>query len=681
VTDKAANTDHPVDLEPGRASPASAAGGVVWCIALLLVALPFVRWRGFLYPHYAEAVLLQCITLALLLLWAAPIRLWRWPRINWPEGILIAYAAFCLLGSLWAGSPRMALVGSVPILFPICLALVIGRTVDIEKQGRLIGQVIVVAGLLAAGTGLIFAAGRSNTEAVFGHRNFLAIFLLPPIMLCLAEAFPSLWSGGRAKRGPLRWGAPAALLATFLMVWALALCTSAGSLVALAGGVVWLVAFRLSRRWRRLLIAVFVVTLISVPVVLSRPVVEDRLAPLEKGQRWFLWKGAAEMVAQKPVVGWGTGAFIANFQIHKPQPPKRYNLLTSVSWHPHNEWLLVLVEGGVVGLLLYLSGLLGALRNAVRRNQERPAETQLLVWAIGAAFAAMTLQGLVTVALRWWAPAAMYWVLIGLLLASARKGHPRAGVVGSGAWIRFVVVVAIVVGAVIMVVHPGVQAEWRVGGGRRGLISAWKNKKLSDDAYMAHAEANYRIAFKRSRHLPDYYRTWKYLCDIYRKPGHIEKAIVIHESLEAEAPGYGDVRRTIARLYVELGKHKKTIVERRECLALALRWFGAALAQNRYYYQVHLDVVALLLQRGDKNALPRIERHLRAIAEAPINRDNDYYRHGALQHVSVILRLLDEHESGVAGNFLKIRQRLFESFTPAMLKKLKQRRNGVAGAV
>ncbi|CAI2021129.1 Lipid A core - O-antigen ligase and related enzymes [Serratia proteamaculans] len=87
--------------------------------------------------------------------------------------------------------------------------------------------------------------------------------------------------------------------------------------------------------------------------------------------RWTMLSDTLAMIANKPWLGWGYGGFEYDFQhfrIHQPTP----TLVTEIARHPHNEILLWIVEGGLVGLAgvtLILAGLWCIVRQARKRNR------------------------------------------------------------------------------------------------------------------------------------------------------------------------------------------------------------------------------------------------------------------------------------------------------------------------
>lgn len=87
--------------------------------------------------------------------------------------------------------------------------------------------------------------------------------------------------------------------------------------------------------------------------------------------RWTMLRDTLAMIADKPWQGWGYGGFEYDFQHFRVNqvPPTS---VTEIARHPHNEILLWVVEGGVVGLAgvgMMLSGFGVIVRQAIKRDR------------------------------------------------------------------------------------------------------------------------------------------------------------------------------------------------------------------------------------------------------------------------------------------------------------------------
>ena len=90
------------------------------------------------------------------------------------------------------------------------------------------------------------------------------------------------------------------------------------------------------------------------------------------GGRINFWKNTWALVAQKPVVGWGTGSYHDSWCNHVTAE----GWCAFGRWHPHNQYLFLWMENGLPGLLAFLA-LIGAPLWAARRAQ--PHQHRLLV--------------------------------------------------------------------------------------------------------------------------------------------------------------------------------------------------------------------------------------------------------------------------------------------------------------
>ena len=65
------------------------------------------------------------------------------------------------------------------------------------------------------------------------------------------------------------------------------------------------------------------------------------------GQRYMFWRYSLELIAEKPLFGHGTGSFAKEYE-------RIASTETMMAKNPHNEFLMVSVQLGVVGLVIYL---------------------------------------------------------------------------------------------------------------------------------------------------------------------------------------------------------------------------------------------------------------------------------------------------------------------------------------
>ena len=100
--------------------------------------------------------------------------------------------------------------------------------------------------------------------------------------------------------------------------------------------------------------------------------------------RWFILQRSCELIAQRPLTGWGSGGFEAHYMdvqadYFKSCPDSEYALLADNIRHPLNEWLAVTADYGLVGLAVVLLLVVTVVRYALRHPSPMSASV-LQVW-------------------------------------------------------------------------------------------------------------------------------------------------------------------------------------------------------------------------------------------------------------------------------------------------------------
>lgn len=80
--------------------------------------------------------------------------------------------------------------------------------------------------------------------------------------------------------------------------------------------------------------------------------------------RWFICQRTVELIAERPITGWGIGGFEAKYMdvqadYFAHHVDSEYAMLADSIHHPMNEYLLVAVDFGLIGLLVLLAAIFG----------------------------------------------------------------------------------------------------------------------------------------------------------------------------------------------------------------------------------------------------------------------------------------------------------------------------------
>ncbi len=394
----------------------------------------------------------------------------------WPLAAVVGLALLQLL-PLPGPAHHLLAPGSWAVWRPAdaTAAIVLGdgaRPVSLDPQTTLRGAALVAAlGLLAALAAPAMAAARVarvalgavaasgfglSVYAIFARVRFGALLYGS---LCVATTGPfgpfvnknhfagwcamaalltvglALGLAEEARRGGRDWttgrraGAIAlALVAALAMALAVLASLSRGGTLALATGAACLLALVLVRarrqRSRALAAPLSLAAVLAVIVVsMAPPVAHERLRSLSGAEfRLDTWRDALRLAASSPLLGHGLGAF------HDAYPPFKQGHGSVRVEHAESEYLEILAEMGVPGLLASASGLvllfLGAARAPASGDAPRPLIRGLGRGAL-AALAALAAHGLLDFDLRIPSNAALA-ALAAATAAAAAGLRPRA---------------------------------------------------------------------------------------------------------------------------------------------------------------------------------------------------------------------------------------------------------------
>jgi O-antigen ligase len=241
-----------------------------------------------------------------------------------------------------------------------------------------------------------------RTNSVFFDPNIYGRFL---VVAMLAVAAAMLWT--RAVR--LLYAGALVLLA----LWAgLVLTLSQSSFVALLVGLAVLAVLQWGAR--RTLLPVAAVIVVAGLAVLASPgtfgVDLNNLDASSSG-RFGLVEGGGELFGQRPLQGYGSGSFEAEYR-------SQHRTEGEAAATSHTIPVTVAAEQGVIGLLAYVALLAAALARLLRGAATTAARA-----AVGAAFAALVVHTLVYAAFL---EDPLTWALLGIGSALAAQAQAAA---------------------------------------------------------------------------------------------------------------------------------------------------------------------------------------------------------------------------------------------------------------
>ncbi len=227
------------------------------------------------------------------------------------------------------------------------------------------------------GTPGIIVRNHATQGMVFGVAAFFA------------ACFPLLGLSG-TRRARLAWA-----LALVILLGNIAFVTigRSGYVVALAGAVTLAAGWSLSRGHGLLRTAGLGLLLLALVagVLWATPKSRERILQgvheiqtyaeatevTSMGIRIYFWKTTPALIARKPLLGWGTGGFEAAYRQEVAGRSGNAGLVTS---DPHNQYLKIMTEQGLLGFAVFVAFLASLLRQRPRREFRILGLGVLLAW-------------------------------------------------------------------------------------------------------------------------------------------------------------------------------------------------------------------------------------------------------------------------------------------------------------
>ena len=398
-----------------RASAAGPQWGE-WVAGLLAGTMVLSLGLGYDAGAYAlyftpRVVIFYPLALAFLLVGVLIIRPGRSPvRVDWLDGVAVLFVVWQLLSVAFSPAPILAWYGvlnrgggamlwiTATLLFMVGRRVLRGR-VALALTGLGAAVVLVLAGLSALmqvfggetpwGGAQVFL-GQGRMTGTTGNPVNLAGLSLLALFVGGLSLFRRDF--GRWVRGALGVGAILGVACVVLPV------SRAGYLGWAAGLLVCGVVLAASRRWRVLVIVGAVAAAIGILLLSYNPRGEELTGAAESGadatgeialtesdqSRMEFWRIGLDAVLDRPVVGWGQGAYVVAYRA-LVSPATIFAKPNVAVSDPHQVAVLLGVGSGFLGLLLGLALLLGppaVLLSRIRRTGDLGATVPAAAYGV-----------------------------------------------------------------------------------------------------------------------------------------------------------------------------------------------------------------------------------------------------------------------------------------------------------
>lgn len=325
--------------------------------------------------------------------------------INLDKGlgsVLFLFLSTMLLSAIFSPEPDVGLLrlwAYIYRMFPLFLVVMfVKEKKQIIKLILLMGISMLISGSYAIWQGV---QGDYRVAAFTSNAMIFAGFLIQLIPLYFL-----IIQGNVSK-----WVKFTILFTLFLSVLALVLNGTRGAWLAVVATLLIYMIMHIKKQKK--LVLVCMVFLVVVGAIFSQnPLLQDRLYSMtditnqSNSERVFLWKSAVQMFVDKPFFGVGLGRFEKVYLENYISPFAKERL-----GHAHNNFMHILAENGIVGLLGFL-----VLFSYIVIDSYTKYRTQKHLWGGVVFFVTISLliQGLTEFNFGDSAVIRMYWFILGI---------------------------------------------------------------------------------------------------------------------------------------------------------------------------------------------------------------------------------------------------------------------------
>jgi len=407
--------------------------------------------------------------------------------------------------------------------------------------------------------------------STLGNENFLGGYLVYALPLLISYMFYKVNIRKQENNGIMKVCTNILIygLLLFFSLNTLFLTRCRGGMIGLGCALIIIFLLGLIRREVQLyaLLSVFLCIFL---LILSPVGIKIIISQFTTGVRPHIWMGALNMFLDKPLFGWGYGSYYVFYPIYRVYSYWLEEAAVDLTRHAHCEYLEILAEMGVTGLIVF-SVFIGYIlwRTFCRiRGMEENNPSRWLLLGFFSSVVGVLVHNLVSVNLRMYSSAIYFWLFIGVLM-----GYEKMEINISPLSNRTKRIILGVLTIIIWVIL------WF--GPVKEIISRYYFQRGIDCKEVDSGKAlpYYTKAIRWNYYDPEMHYRCAY---IYYKLKRYEDAIREYKIIRKSAPYYGNIHKNMALIYKKLGNYRLAIKQ----LLLALRINPYDIFANRMLIEI-----------------------------------------------------------------------------------------------
>lgn len=472
-------------------------------------------------------------------------------QINAAIGLALIYLGINFISWLLIPAPHKfpALLTLSALFFYILLCILVSQYLRDLKAQNLIVTLWIIVTIGVSIYGVWQYIQKTRVIATLGNENFLGSHL--GISIPVGLGYFARYKKNRRILIP-------GLVVLLLFFTTLYLTHSRGAWLGTIGGLCSFAIIGWGPKGKRAIIAVVMIVCITA-LTLAPWAIRFIATQFQGDVRPPIWESSIYMISEKPILGWGKGAYFIFYPKFRIQDYWLTKSPTDLTTHAHNEFLQIWAETGLIGLIIFLIFIFTVLRIGVRRVDEIKGPHRFILLGLISGIIGLFLHNLVCNNLQMPSSAIFLWFTLGMVIAHSPI-PAKSGVVVRGPS-RYGILLAITLFVVIII--------WQICV--RTIIAQY----LFKEGWHHREKEEWSLAIKKYERaiqwypwdVEMYYRT----AYAYTMNGQYDKAIERYNDVIRLAPLYGSVHRNMGIIYMKKG----------EC-RLAVESFLQALWINEY---------------------------------------------------------------------------------------------------